>query len=684
MDSTLSSLWQVVRIGIASLFIASSAFAAPASPVQIITGEPGVGTDTPNTLLIALPLRNVGTGTAQNLTVTSAVLVSAPRLGPAFPLAFSAVPPDNGVVVNAQFDKSALVPRAKYRLTMTGTYQVASTTYGFSVNRNIQVPPASPGNGVLITGTTTSTFITPGRYPVPDTLPEPDENEGNNPLGILVPVGRQQTVFPFTSPSSGEQPPGGGNAAGGVLFGKNTPFGKNGGTPVDPSGATATTGNAANIVLSTGNTYASISTDGGATFTNVNPFCMFGYDTCDAAGNTVGAPLVDGDLCCDQVVQYVPGINRFVWLMQTWPTGNVRGANSKTTTPGNNRLRLVIVSPDDVRSWATGGGSSWLVLDLTSGLFNLGTNGWMDYPDLSVGDNFLYVSVDRLGTGNGLIVARIALNQLTNAQTVTVEFTDPANGGNAHGSHITQNTGNALFWAGHNGTNKLTVFNLPENTNVYSWRDVDINSYQNSTASYTSSTPTGTNWLGGANPVPPNKGFALEEVIGAVRVPEPRGLCSPSGPCPTPADELWFAWGAGKDTTNNRAQPYVEVVHIDSGDFSVKQQMHIWNPNFAFAYPAFARNARGEVGVSLGAGGGDREAHTSVGFMGDFQVWALSSSDSSITRYGDYMNVRRSGTNENIFSAVGYGIVKSAFDPHFAIFGRPCDIDVTTCPPPPR
>jgi hypothetical protein len=104
--------------------------------------------------------------------------------------------------------------------------------------------------------------------------------------------------------------------------------------------------------------------------------------------------------------------------------------------------------------------------------------------------------------------------------------------------------------------------------------------------------------------------------------------------------------------------------------------MHIWNGSFAFAYPAFSRNSRGEIGVAIGVGGGDREAHTSVGFMGDFKVWALSNSDSSLTRYGDYLTIRRASPNEKLFSAVGYGITTAlGFDPHYVLFGRFCDVN---------
>jgi hypothetical protein len=264
------------------------------------------------------------------------------------------------------------------------------------------------------------------------------------------------------------------------------------------------------------------------------------------------------------------------------------------------------------------------------------------------------------------VVARIPLNQLTAAGTINIGYTKASDiDGKAHGSHLTQNPGDSMFWAGHNGTNKLTIFNMPENTNNFSWRDVDINSYSN--ADYSSKTLTVNNWLAGSN------GFGLENVQGAVRVPV-TGLCDPSAGCP--ADEIWFGWGAGKDTGNNRPQPYVEVVHVDSQNFSVKQQMHIWNSSYAFAYPAFARNSSGEIGVAIAVGGPDREAHTSVGFMGDFLVWALSNSDSSISRYGDYLTIRKASPNEKLFSAVGYGIRTGVgFDPHYVLFGRFCDVN---------
>src|SRR5215475_4127734 len=125
----------------------SNAFAAT-SPVQIVTtGMPGVGTDAPNILLVALPIQNVGTATAENVKVTSIKLGSSALLAPsAFPVSFGDLARDAIVPINAQFDRSALAPGNNYRMTVSGTYQSGGVVYGFSVSRNITVPFMSPGS----------------------------------------------------------------------------------------------------------------------------------------------------------------------------------------------------------------------------------------------------------------------------------------------------------------------------------------------------------------------------------------------------------------------------------------------------------------------------------------------------------------------------------------------------------
>ena len=56
------------------------------------------------------------------------------------------------------------------------------------------------------------------------------------------------------------------------------------------------------IVFYTGNWYAAFSVDGGVTFTYVDPYSL---------GSEGDAPGVE--FCCDQVVQYIPQLDSFVW-----------------------------------------------------------------------------------------------------------------------------------------------------------------------------------------------------------------------------------------------------------------------------------------------------------------------------------------------------------------------------------
>src|SRR5439155_17156728 len=66
----------------------------------------------------------------------------------------------------------------------------------------------------------------------------------------------------------------------------------------EPSGGA----NGGGVVFMTANQFAAYSTDGGATFTQLDPTTIFPED--------------DGGFCCDQIVQYVPSIDRFIWLLQ--------------------------------------------------------------------------------------------------------------------------------------------------------------------------------------------------------------------------------------------------------------------------------------------------------------------------------------------------------------------------------
>ncbi len=77
-------------------------------------------------------------------------------------------------------------------------------------------------------------------------------------------------------------------------------------------------------VLITSNDQDAISTDGGNTFTDLNPTTVF--------------PNTAGGFCCDQVVAYIPRVHRFVWVLQ-YRAGSGGTANKRKVERGPDRQR---------------------------------------------------------------------------------------------------------------------------------------------------------------------------------------------------------------------------------------------------------------------------------------------------------------------------------------------------------
>jgi hypothetical protein len=400
-------------------------------------------------------------------------------------------------------------------------------------------------------------------------------------------------------------------------------------TTAEPSGASDANG----VVFVTVNWSAFLSTDGGASFTTLNPTTVF---PADAIG-----------FCCDQIVQYIPSIDRFVWLLQ------------------GNGYRLATASP---AAMISSGGTAWTYWNLTPGLFGQPAGSGFDYPDLAVGTNFLYASWDAgspcsAGCLQGFQVVRIPLSEIQAGGTINIGFTNPTDGGMAWGSHLSQNTLNEVFWAGHNSNSQMRIFSMAEGSNSYFWRDRNVSSWPNNAP--TSTTPDGQDWLAKNFNGPGGNSFPRNGVIGSTRT----------------GSQVWFAWTAGTD--GNFSRPHVQMVTIDrSDDFDVVQQVQIWNNDFAFAYPALATNVcTGEVGLSLEFGGGGNYENHVVGFWGDFLVYLTTGSDVGTIRYGDYVTIRQEPGTEgdpgNLFSAFGYGLnsvpapgAGTQVDIHHVAFGR--------------
>jgi hypothetical protein len=575
---------------------------------------PGVALEDSGTLLVAAQLRNTAGKMPVKVTVESVELDSAPLLTET-PISVGGIDAGGSAILQVNFDGGRLAPGKEYQLVVRGSFQEAQSgrSHGFTAASVIVLPPAGPGSAKVRTATVPPNKTSGAPYPPQ----RPRFGREANGSRWTVPTGRFVPGEPTRSETSTEKAVLGDPPA--IVFNINNGIGiTNGNTIGEPSGGA----NGRDVVFVTSNSFAAYATDGGTVFTQLNPATIF---PADAIG-----------FCCDQIVQYVPGIDRFIWLLQ-----------------GNNGFRLASASRADV---IASGGTAWTYWNLPSDLFGQPNGTGVDYPDLSVGNNSLYLSWDvgwpacPANCRSGFQVSRISLAGIQAGGTITIDYTNPPDAGMAWGGHLTQNTLDEIFWAGHNSNSQMRVFSLQEGSGTYFWRDVGVSTWANNALS--STTPDGQNWLAGSG------GFPGNAVIGSTRV----------------RNQIWFAWSAGTD--RNFQQPHVEMVALDRGNnFNRTQQVQIWNNSYAFAYPALATNAcTQEVGLSFEYGGnGNFENHV-VGFWGDFVAYITTGTTVGTTRFGDYVTIRQTPRTDenpgNLFSAFGYGLNPSP-DIHYVLFGRP-------------
>lgn len=634
---------------------------AESGSVLISTDRPGVGQEEPGVLLLAIPIVNRGAGTATEIEVESIILMAAKRLAPtALPVSVGSLSSKHRAVVDAAFSAEGLKERGRYVLVVKGRYVAASKAQHFSGRHVIEVPPRSPGSGQLRTARVESHTVRGAPYrpqqpklgrevneagpPVPTGTLRGDLKPATKATQIGTPSYSEKAVYRHSptgspgrfvlAPAHSEDASDEGferTAGNDLVFVRNTALGNIGTSPQDSSVASGGGfGGEPEVVFTSGNWYGAYSVDGGASFKTLNPTAIFPNN--DAAGNQI-----DGGFCCDQVIHYSARVQRFFWLMQfsSGPTGE-------------NRLRLASASPSAIVS---SGGTAWTYWDLTSATFGLG-NASMDYPDMSVGDNYLYVSVDNTGAGAGLLVARIPLTDLQAGGGIGIGYTTPSDSASAYGVHMIQSPGDEIFWAGHPSASVLRVFSCKEGSNQYFWRDVKIASYPQT--DFTSISPDGSDWLGSLFSGGP----------GGVRLMQ------------TGMDEIWFEWMGARG--GGFPFPHVQVVRLNHSDLHVIEQTQIWNDAFAFGHASFT-SANLRVGMALAYGGGPQYGTAAVGIFGDLVVYSPCSSAANSGRYGDYTTVRQASPNGALFSAevycVGAGPVN---DPHYVLFGRSDDVN----PPP--
>jgi hypothetical protein len=588
------------------------------SRVKLSAGRIGSSLIDPNSLAVAFPILNQGSADATDVQATAITLQTASLVAPAsLPLSVGAIAADSEGIIQATF-KGTFSPANPYVVKIEGTFKEEGATHKFAVEGSLQVPPTSPGSAESGDGTSPANKTSGAKYPAQPPNFGKEVNEGH---AWKVPKGQERPAPPppqesVPQPAPKEDPPP-------INFFTNVNIGMSGSTVNEPSG-----GVGGKVIFETYNWSAAYSTNGGSSFTQVDPTTIFPN----------GA---DGGFCCDQIVEYAASIDRIIWIMQF-----SKGSN------GENRYRIAAASPHDIQ---TSNGTAWTYWDITSAQIK-DTGDWLDYPDASIGDKSLYLSFDEVGSG-GRVIVRIPLSEIKAGSTIHWRYTNHSDSPMAYGGHLTQNTRDEIFWAGHNNTSSIRVFSWKESSNTYFWQDVSIGSWQNNTLS--SSTPDGNDWLTKLQNFPGNA------ILGATRLTGKKGTHAVG-------DQVWLGWTASSGGHFKQAQ--VQWVSLDrSNNFSVINQSQVWNGSYAFAYPAFSSNSDGELGMSLEYGGGGNYENHVCGFWGDFIVYITTSSDLGTTRFGDYVTIRQNAANPRRFDAFGYGLHKTGTktETRYMQFGRP-------------
>ncbi len=385
------------------------------------------------------------------------------------------------------------------------------------------------------------------------------------------------------------------------------------------------------VVLYTGNWYAAVSADAGKTFRFIDPARAF------------PDPSPTSRFCCDQVVHYISQLDMFVWLLQYGPD------------TGDNIQRLAFAKTADVVQ------GKWRLFDITTKSLKV-PGAFLDFPDMAVGANSLYVTTNIFGPGNnqfGSAVIRIPFAGIQSGQVVAQPFVSME----LQSFRVAQNCGTTAYFAAHQDTSTLAVFSWKEGQTTPVPKSVGVARWLGGNG-YLSRTPDGRRWLDRADPRLTGATFAR--------------------------NELWFAWSVDRDS-NHRPNPFIQIARIDATNLTLIDNINLFDSQSATAYGALSTNENNEVGVSYMLGGGPRMPSHVVGILtGTRKDVIVAQGDRGPSdpagngEWGDYLTVRRVFPNQKLFAATGF-TMKGPGDgtnrdatPRFVVFGRAADTGVVS------
>jgi hypothetical protein len=386
--------------------------------------------------------------------------------------------------------------------------------------------------------------------------------------------------------------------------------------------------NLGDTVFYTANWYAARSTNGGQNFTYINPYTNF--------------PSAAGGFCCDQVTAYAPNQDMAIWGLQyvNNASGNVFRVARAIGSAGVNA-------------------NSWSYYDFTAQNMGFASGIWMDFPNMAVSTNYLYIASNAYtfaGNFAGNVVWRISLAELAAGGQINYNIfmrTD------VNTFKLTENSGTTMFFVATPTTTQMRIFRWDDGPGNINWDTVNLNAFTYFNSGAVSMTGDGRNWAAMADSRPLGA-YVAGGVIGVL-------------------------WAARQDA--NFPHPYTIHARFNAQTRALITQTPIWNPAYAWLYPAVTVNAAGNLGGVIAYGGGtdpnvpafpnkafwiidDIQSNTGIG--GVYTVMTSNAGPSG-NRWGDYLTIRPHSRSRNTWVASIFGLTGTTLVPRYIWIGRERD-----------
>ena len=374
-------------------------------------------------------------------------------------------------------------------------------------------------------------------------------------------------------------------------------------------------------ILITGNWYASRSLDNGTTWDYMSPY------------NTL--PPASGGFCCDQLTLYDASRDLTFWFLQyvkQKDSNTVRLAVKRGPTLGNNVWHWWDFTPESVGGW---------------------NNEWLDYPDMALSNDFLYVTTNSFSTRGDdfvrAVVLKIPLDDLERGESLDYQHWATTQYGSLRLARGARDT--MYFASNSRRRDRIRVWAWPEDASNLSARDINVTQWH--AGNYQPAAPDSANWLARTD----------DRITGAW----------------VANGELGFIWTS--NAGGQRPHPYVRVARIKEDDMTLIDEPDIWSGSATFAYPEACPNVRGHIGVTLFYSAATTPPCHVVGIRDDYsnQGWDLQITRAGTNgprddKWGDYLSCRQHSPDGLTWIASGFtlqgGSSWRSVEPRVVHFGR--------------